>query len=117
MSVHSRLIALLIGAVPICQAHSAAGWITGAEPMTVLNQQPSTGVGAEMVFVELSGAANPSGCPTANSYYFIIDTDRRKRIFAMLLRAHMTSRPVQLYVTGACHPQWGSALIDGAVIQ
>lgn len=117
MRTYSILMALLMSTIPVSLAHSAAGWTSVAAAIVEVNQQPDSGVGSEMVFITLSDGTNPSGCSTANSFYFLVDTDRRKRIFTMLLGAQLASRTVRLYVTGSCHPTWGSAQINGAVIE
>jgi hypothetical protein len=97
----------------ICNA--AAGW-TDFGQVSNLNQQPATGAGAGLVFVNTSTTVNPSGCSLATGYYFSITDDRTTRLFAMLMMAQASGRSVQIYVTGTCH-SWGYALLDAVVVQ
>lgn len=99
-------------------AAAAAGW-TDFGSITSLNQQPATGAGANLVFVDASVTTNPSdagACTIRNGFYFSVSDDRRKRLFASLLAAQMSSRSVKIYTTGACGP-WGYAELDGLIIQ
>jgi hypothetical protein len=56
--------ALVLGSL---SARAASGW-TDFGTISRLNQQPSTGAGADMVFFTLSNTANPSGCSAGNCH-------------------------------------------------
>jgi hypothetical protein len=79
---------------------AAAGW-TNAATTTQINQQPATGVGAELVFVETNVSVNPSGCSHPNGFYFLVSDKRRERLFALLMVAQASSKTVQIYATAA----------------
>jgi len=83
-------------------------------PMLTI-QDPATGAGAGLVFVNVSTTVNPSGCTLATGYYFSITDDRTTRLFTMLMMAQASGR-VQIYVTGTCHA-WGYALLDAVIVQ
>lgn len=103
----------------VCSApFAAAGW-TNSGQITALNQQPTSGVGAALVFVETQITANPSdpaACFVRTGFYLSVNDGRQQRLFAMLLAAQIASRSVRLYTTGACH-FWGYAEIDGAILE
>jgi len=96
-------------------ASAAAGW-TDSTPILEVNQQGTTGVGANLVFIETSVTVNPSGCSYTKGFYFAVNDDRQKRLFAMLLSAQMSGRNVKIYTTGTCHNPWGYAELDGVVV-
>lgn len=99
-------------------ASAAAGW-TDSGTITSFNQQPDTGAGADLVFVDVNVTINPSdpvACTARNGFYFGVSDDRRKRLFASLLAAQMSSRMVKVYTTGVCGP-WGYAELDGLIVQ
>lgn len=111
--MHFSLLLLLSCTCNVALA--AAGW-TNSASLTHLNQQPPVGVGADLIFVETTVSMNPSGCSHATGFYFAISNERQKRLFAMLLAAHLASRNVQIYTTGNCHVTWGYAELDGVVV-
>ena len=93
---------------------AAAGW-TDAGQITLVNQQPAVGAAPNQVLIEVSVTVNPSdatACSTRNGFYFLVSDDRRKRIFASLLAAQASSRPVKIYTSGNCNV-WGYAEIEG----
>lgn len=95
----------------------AADW-TNAGQIAELNQQPATGAGASMVFLTINVSYNPtdaSACTVRNGFFFAVGDDRRKRLFATLLAAQMSSRPVRVWATGTCHA-WGYAELDGVIV-
>jgi len=94
---------------------AAAGW-TDSTPILEINQQGTTGAGANLVFIETSVAVNPSGCSHAMGFYFAVNDERQKRLFAMLLSAQLAGRNVKIFTTGVCHNPWGYAELDGVVI-
>lgn len=99
-------------------AFASAGW-TDPGSITSLNQQPASGAGANLVFVDVSVTTNPSdvgACTVRTGFYFSVTDDRRKRLFASLLAAQMSSRPIRIYTTGVCGP-WGYAELDGLIVQ
>lgn len=91
-------------------AIAAPGW-TNSAPITELNQQP----GNSLVFINTGVTQNPSGCSDVKSFYFAITDERHKRMFAMMLTAHISGRNVRIFTTGNCHV-WGSAELDGFII-
>jgi len=97
-------------------AHASAGW-TNASTITAVNQQPTIGPGAELVFIETDATTNPSACADRTSFYFSVADDRRKRLFATLLAAQLSGRTVQIYTTGTCHSTWGASELDGVVVR
>ena len=103
---------LVLGA----EAHAAAGW-TNASTITAVNQQPTVGAGAELVFIETDATANPSSCTDRTTFYFSVADDRRKRLFAMLIAAQLAGKTVQIYTTGTCHSTWGASELDGVVVR
>src|SRR5690348_4728309 len=109
------LAALLSMASPF-RVYAAAGW-TNAVTITAVNQQPSVGPGAELVFIETDATTNPSSCSDRTSFYFSVADDRRKRLFAMLISAQLSGRTVQIYTTGTCHSTWGASELDGVVVR
>lgn len=94
---------------------AAPGW-TNASQILELNQQPATGAGSTMVFVDTTVTINPSGCSQTKGFYFVVNDERKKRIFAMLLTAQMASRSIKIYTTGNCHASWGFTELDGLVV-
>jgi len=94
----------------------AGGW-TDVIQIKEINQQPSSGVGADLVFVETTLTSNPSGCSYGSGFYFAVSDEKRKRIFAMLMSAHMTARSVRIFFTGQCHSPWGFAEMDGVIVR
>ena len=95
-------------------ALAASGW-TDAGQVTLVNQQPAVGAAPNQVLVEVSVTVNPSdatACSTRNGFYFLVTDDRRKRLFASLLAAQASSRPVKIYTSGNCNV-WGYAEADG----
>jgi hypothetical protein len=108
------VIALSLLATPF-DCYAAAGWADFGE-VSNLNQQPTTGVGANLVFVNVATTVNPSGCSLSTGYYFSITDDRTTRLFTMLMMAQATGRIVQIYTTGTCHP-WGYAQLDAVIVQ
>ncbi len=112
-----------IGLLSICAslvvsmpAVAAVGW-TGFGQVTRINQQPPTGAGANLVFVDTTVTVNPSGCSYGSGFYFAVVDDRTKRLLAMLMAAQLASRQVQIYTTGTCHDPWGYAQLDGLEMQ
>lgn len=99
-------------------SNAASGW-TDFGLISNLNQQPSVGPGANLVFVDVNVKVNPSDaatCTVRNGFYFSVTDERRKRLFATLLAAQMASRPVRVFTTGVCGP-WGYAELDGLILQ
>lgn len=96
-------------------ANAGTGW-TSYGQITEFTQVPPITPGNEMVFLKLSAASNPSGCSAAQGFYFPVNTEYQKRMFAMLLAARAGGQAVQLYVTGTCH-LWGYAETTGVVIE
>jgi hypothetical protein len=113
--VSSRIICLALLVLASGGASAAAGW-SDSTIILELNQQGTTGVGANLVFIETSLTSNPSGCSHAKGFYFAVNDDRQQRLFAMLLAAQMASRNVKIYTTGSCHATWGYAQLDGVVV-
>jgi hypothetical protein len=116
----NQLRAIYSLAVALCSltsntAIAAAGW-TDSTPITELNQQPTSGVGSTLVFVETTATVNPSGCSHTTGFYFAVTDDRTKRMFAMLMSAQLAGRNVKIYTTGICHSPWNYAQLDGVVI-
>ena len=94
-----------------------AGW-TNPAAVSEINQQPVGGVGSTLVFIEAAGVTtNPSDCSHTTGFYFDVSDERKKRLFALLLSAHMAGKPVRFYTTGVCHSPWGYAELDGLIIQ
>jgi hypothetical protein len=113
VALRSWIVAGILSLPLTCTA--AANW-TDLGQVSNLIQQPTTGLGAGMVFVSVSTTVNPSGCSAPNGYYFSVTDDRTTRLFTMLMMAQASGRSVQIYVTGTCHP-WGYALLDGVIVQ
>jgi hypothetical protein len=113
-----RLFSTVILTVACAAALSPAqadGW-TQFRQIAELNQQPATGANAEVVFVTLQAGTNPSGCSTSNRFYFLVNSDRQKRLFAMLMGAKLSGASVQLFAAAPCHAVTGDAQLDGVVI-
>jgi hypothetical protein len=116
----SRMSALLCACLlsaASSTALAASGW-TNAGQITELNQQPAVGSGASMVFLEVgvtSNPTNPSLCTYRTGFYFSVTDDRRKRLFASLLAAQMSGKPVKIWANENCHA-WGHAELDGLII-
>ena len=115
MKFRCRLTSLLLLSFANNIALAAAGW-TDSTPILEINQQGSTGVGANLVFVETSVSVNPSGCSYAKGFYFAVNDDRQKRLFSILLSAQMSGHNVKIYTTGTCHNPWGYAELDGVAV-
>lgn len=116
---HITELFLLMSLLLVANAASAAAGWTDSGTITSLNQQPATGAGANLVFVDVNVAINPSdpaACTARNGFYFGVSDDRRKRLFASLLAAQMSSRTVKVYTTGVCGA-WGYAELDGLIVQ
>jgi hypothetical protein len=118
MSIKQLGVAVILGALFIFstgEAMAASGW-TDFGAIANLNQQ---GAGAaNYVYVDVSVTNNPTdpaACAVRNGFYFVIDDDRKKRLFATLLAAQLSSRNVRVYVTGDCYS--GYALLDGLILQ
>ncbi|HEY8102382.1 MAG TPA: hypothetical protein VIF82_16710 [Burkholderiaceae bacterium] len=97
------------------EAIAASGW-TDFGTISNLNQQ-SAGA-ANYVYVDVSVTSNPTdsgACTVRNGFYFVVDDDRKKRLFATLLAAQLSSRNVRIFVTGTCYS--GYALLDGLILQ
>jgi hypothetical protein len=94
---------------------AAAGW-TDATPILEINQQPATGAGATLVFVETSNTTNPSACSHSQGFYLAVTDDRSKRLFGMLVAAQLAGRNVKIYTDGTCHTPWNYARLDGLVL-
>ena len=99
-------------------ANAAAGW-TGFGTISSLEQDgANSGSTTNEVFVVVSVTSNPSGCSVSTGFYLDLvgatqaDSDRKKRLFEMLLIAQSTARQIRFYVTGACHSV-GYAELDG----
>lgn len=99
-------------------ADAAAGW-TGYGTISTLEQDgANSGSTTNEVFVVVNVTPNPSGCSASTGFYLDwggatqADTDRKKRLFEMLLIAQSTTRQIRFYVTGACHSV-GYAELDG----
>jgi hypothetical protein len=104
----------LLSATASIQA--GTGWSSfGA--VSQLNQNPGVGVGGDLVFFNVTGSTNPSGCSVADGFYLNIVNERHKRLFAMLMMAQASGRNVQVYVTGTCHAPWGFAEIQGLTVE
>jgi hypothetical protein len=104
-----------LAAVISTPALAAAGW-SGPTPILEINQQPPSGVGANLVFIETNLIDNPSGCSHSAGFYFDITDDRGKRLFAMLVAAQLAGRNVKIYTDGTCHSPWNYARLDGLVL-
>jgi len=109
--VGSSLFGLILSFSPE-PATAAVGW-TSAGVVMEINQQPTSTGG--QVFVAIGVATNPSGCPSSTGFYFAVNDERQKRMFAMLLAAQTSSRLVKIYTTGTCHV-WGHADVEGVII-
>jgi hypothetical protein len=111
----ARIGALLLLLAFHPNSFAAPGWTTVGR-ITELNQQPAAGTtGAGLVFVEVVVQSSPAGCSYGNWFFFATDDERKKRIFATLLAAHMSERNVIIYVTGNC--QWGMTEMDGLIVR
>lgn len=98
------------------EALAGPGW-TNFGAIMELNQQPeSYGAGAGQIFVDVSVTSNPSGCSVPTGFYFSVNDERHKLLFATLLAAQLSSRNVRIWTTGTCHV-WGYAELDGIVVQ
>lgn len=96
----------------------ADGW-SGDLLIKEINDQPSSGVGAGFVFVETTTPTNAGGCSYGSGFYFAVTDDRRKRLFATLLSAHLAGKTVRMFFStnsSNCH-YWGYPLMDGVVIK
>jgi hypothetical protein len=79
-------------------ACAAAGWTTPVSIVEIV-QQP----GSDQVSISTSGIlSNPSGCASANGFYFSVINERHKRLFALLMAAQLSGQQVRMYVTGVC---------------
>ena len=111
-----RRLFMFVGTLVLpVMCNAAAGW-TDFGQVSNLNQQPATGAGAGLIFVNVSTTVNPSGCTLMTAYYFSVTDDRTTRLFTMLMMAQASGRSVQIYVTGTCHT-WGYALLDAVIVQ
>lgn len=103
------------------QAYAAPGW-TNYGKITTLEQNPGDGGSiSNQVLLVANVTTNPSGCSVSTGFYFSLegatqaDTDRKKRLFTMLLSAQMASSSVRIFATGACNSV-GYAELDGVVV-
>ena len=99
-------------------ANAAAGWTDYGTISTLEQDGANSGSTTNEVFVVVSVTSNPSGCSVNTGFYLSLDgttqadSDRKKRLFEMLLIAQSTSRQIRFYVTGTCHSV-GYAELDG----
>jgi hypothetical protein len=97
-------------------ALGAAGW-TDFGPIATLEQNPAnSGAISNQIMVVVSVTTNPSSCANPSGFYFTATDDRQKRLFAMLMAAHVAGRNVRIYTTGVCHTV-GYSELDGVVVQ
>ena len=55
-------------------ANASSGW-TNFGPITELNQQPTAGLGSELVFINVAVTSNPSdpgACTVRDGFYFAV---------------------------------------------
>jgi hypothetical protein len=115
MKIAAVFVSALL-AIGVCApAEAAAGW-TDSAVLSEVNQQPTTGVGATLVFIEIAVTVNPSGCSHATGFYFAVTDDRTNRLFGMLLAAQLAGREVKIYTDGTCHSPWNYARLDGVIV-
>lgn len=110
-----KLFSAILLAAICTNASAAAGW-TDFAPITEFNQQPVAGNASTYLIISASVTVNPSGCANSHGFYLDVNDDRRKRLFAMLLSAHLAGRSIKIYTTGNCHTLWGLAEMDGLLI-
>lgn len=113
-----RMTKSLIGAFLVCTpllAAAGTGW-TNFDVIQQIAQEPSSVDGTDIYISMTNTTTNPSGCTSANGFYFGVVDDRTKRMFVSLTAAQLTGKAVELYVTGVCGI-WGYAQIDGIAIQ
>jgi hypothetical protein len=102
-------------------ADAAAGWTDFGTISTFEQDGANSGSLTNEVFVVVAVSTNPSGCTVPTGFYMSFggatqdDIDRKKRLFALLMVAQTTARPIRFYVTGTCHSV-GYAEFDGIVI-
>lgn len=114
-STRHAIAGVLVSLSFLSNALAGAGW-TPATTILELNQQPASGVGSELIFVETALTSNVSGCPHGAGFYFAVTDDRKKRMFSMLVAAQLAGKQVKLYTTGNCHTPWDYAELDGVTV-
>lgn len=98
--------ALLMGTAAQ-MAFSAAGWTTYG---TVEEVYP-TSLGG--FYVRMSVTSNPGACLRPEWFFNDASQPGASRVFATLLAAQASSKPVRLYVLGSCE-LWGSSEFSSA---